>query len=84
MAAMLRALGSELLRDPGEEVDQRARRVLDRQLAELDRLGQHDLFLGGQERDLADLLEVHPDRVVDPDQVGGERLEVLLGPSALR
>ena len=30
-------------------------------LAELDRLGQDDLLLGGQQGDLADLLEVHPD-----------------------
>ena len=52
---------------------------LDHLLAELDRLGQDDLFLGGQQRDLADLLEVHPDRVVDPDHVGGDRLELLRG-----
>src|SRR6266498_3883228 len=30
----------------------------------LDRLGEDDLLLGGQQRDLADLLEVHPHRVV--------------------
>ena len=47
---------------------------LDELLAELDRLGQDDLFLGGQEGDLADLLEVHPDRVVDPDHVGARSL----------
>ncbi len=35
---------------------------LDEPLAELDRLGQDDLLLGGQQGDLADLLEVHPDR----------------------
>ena len=69
--------------DPGVQVDQGSGRVLDRQLAELDRLGQHDLLLGGQEGDLADLLEVHADRVVDPDQVGGERVEVLVEPLAL-
>ena len=46
-------------------------------LAELDRLGEDDLLLGGEERDLADLLEVHPDRVVDPDHVRGQRLELL-------
>ena len=45
---------------------------LDDLLAELDRLGEDDLLLGGQQRDLADLLEVHPDRVVDPDHVRGE------------
>ena len=50
---------------------------LDHLLAELDRLGQDDLFLGGQQGDLADLLEVHPDRVVDPDHVGRDRLELL-------
>ena len=52
---------------------------LDHLLAELDGLGQDDLFLGGQQGDLADLLEVHPDRVVDPDHVGRDRLEVLGG-----
>ena len=50
---------------------------LDQLLAELDRLGKDDLLLGGEQRDLADLLEVHPDRVVDPDHVGRERLELL-------
>ena len=48
-------------------------------LAELDRLGEDDLLLGGEQGDLADLLEVHPDRVVDPDHVGGQRLELLAG-----
>ena len=38
---------------------------LDQLLAELDRLGQDDLLLGGQEGHLADVPEVHPDRVVD-------------------
>ena len=52
---------------------------LDELLAELDRLGQDDLFLGGQQGDLADLLEVHPDGIVDPDHVGRERLELLGG-----
>ena len=52
---------------------------LDQLLAELDRLGQDDLFLGGQQGDLADLLEVHPDGIVDPDHVGRERLELLGG-----
>jgi hypothetical protein len=32
-----------------------------------------------QEGDPADLPEVHPDRVVDPDHVRGERLELLGG-----
>ena len=48
-------------------------------LAELDRLGQDDLPLGGQEGDAADLPEVHPDRVVQTDRVGRERLELLGG-----
>ena len=37
---------------------------LDELLAELDRLGQDDLLLRGQEGDPADLREVHPERVV--------------------
>ena len=61
------------------ERDDTLPRRLDELLAELDRLGQDDLFLGGQQGDLADLLEVHPDRVVDPDHVGGDRLELLGG-----
>ena len=52
---------------------------LDHLLAELDGLGQDDLFLGGQQGDLADLLEVHPDRVIDPDHVGRDGLELLGG-----
>ena len=54
-------------------------RLVDDLLAELDRLGQDDLFLGVEERHLADLLEVHPDRVVDADHVGGDRVELLRG-----
>ena len=54
-------------------------RLLDDLLAQLDRLGQHDLLLGRQQGDLADLLEVHADRVVNPDHVGRERLELLGG-----
>jgi hypothetical protein len=54
-------------------------RLVDHLLAEFDGLGQDDLFLGGEERDLADLLQVHPDRVVDPDHVGGKGLELLGG-----
>ncbi len=54
-------------------------RLLDHLLAELDGLGQDDLLLGGQQGDLADLLEVHPDRVVDADHVGADGLEVLGG-----
>ena len=53
--------------------------LLDHLLAELDGLGQDDLFLGGQQGDLADLLEVHPDRVIDADHVGADGLEVLGG-----
>src|SRR5205823_8074114 len=54
------------------EVDDRERRRLECHLAELDGLREVDLFLGGEERDLPDLLEVHADRVVDADEVGGE------------
>src|SRR5205823_3862975 len=54
------------------EVDHRQRRRDERLLAELDGLREVDLFLGGEERDLPDLLEVHADRVVDADEVGGE------------
>jgi len=42
-------------------------------------LPQDDLLLGRQEGDRADLPEVHPDRVVDPEHVRGERLELLSG-----
>ena len=48
-------------------------------LAEFDRLGQDDLLLGGQEGDLADLPQVHADRVVHLDHVGREGLELLGG-----
>ena len=50
---------------------------LDEPFAELDGLGQDDLLLGRQQGDLADLLEVHPERVVDPDRVRGKRLQLL-------
>ena len=53
--------------------------LLDHLLAELDRLREDDLFLGGQQGDLADLLEVHPDRVIDADHVGADGLEVFGG-----
>ena len=53
--------------------------LVDDLLAELDRLGQDDLFLGVEQRHLADLLEVHPDRIVDADHVGGDRVQLLLG-----
>jgi hypothetical protein len=49
-------------------------RCLDQLLTELDRLGQDNLFLCGQQGDLADLPEIHPDRVADADHVGRERL----------
>src|SRR5439155_16057811 len=54
------------------EVDGRERRRHERLLAELDRLCEVDLLLRGEERDLADLLEVHADRVVDADEVRRE------------
>src|SRR3990172_1946896 len=62
---------------PLVERDEALPGLLGELLTELDRLGQDDLFLGRQEGDLADLLEVHPDRVVDPDHVGREGLELL-------
>src|SRR5215213_2955277 len=52
---------------------------LDELLTELDRLREDDFLFGGEEGDLADLLEVHPNRVIDPDHVGGDRLEILGG-----
>ena len=63
---------------PLVERDDRLPRLLDDLLAQLDRLGQDDLLLRGEQGDLADLLEVHPDRVVDPDHVRGERLGLQL------
>src|SRR5205809_5639117 len=54
------------------EMDDRERRRHERLLPQLDRLREVDLFLRGQQRDLADLLEVHADRVVDADEVAGE------------
>ena len=53
--------------------------LLDHLLAELDGLREDDLLLGGQQGDLADLLEVHADRVIDADHVGADGLEVLGG-----
>ena len=67
----LRVVGRPLV-----ERDDALPRLVDELLPELDRLGQDDLFLGGQQRDLADLLQVHPDRVVDADHVGREGLEL--------
>ena len=52
---------------------------LDELLAELDRLGEDDLLLGGQEGDPADLREVHPERVVHPERIGREHLQLLGG-----
>ena len=69
------ALG--VVQGPLVERDDALPRLFGQLLAELDRLRQDDLFLGGEQRDLADLLEVHPDRVVDPDHVRGDGFEVL-------
>ena len=71
------ALG--VVQRPLVERDDALPRLLGELLAELDRLGEDDLFLGRQQGDLADLLEVHPDRVVDPDHVRGDGLQVLGG-----
>src|SRR6185503_1724019 len=68
-----------LVERPLVERDEALPRLVDELLPELDGLGQDDLFLGGQQGDLADLLEVHPDRVVDADHVGRERLELRRG-----
>jgi len=53
-------------------MDHRKRRRLESHLAELDGLGEVDLFFRRQERDLPDLLEVHADGIVDADEVRGE------------
>ena len=81
--AMLRLLGPGLalgvVQRPLVERHDALPRLVDELLPELDGLGQDDLFLGGQQGDLADLLEVHPDRVIDADHVGADGLEVLGG-----
>ena len=64
---------------PFPERERGAPRLLDDLLAELDGLGEDDLFLGVEEGDLADLLEVHADGVVDADHVLGHGLELGLG-----
>jgi len=64
---------------PLVEGDDALARRQDDPFAELDRLGQDDLLLGAQEVDPADLVEVHADRVIDPDHVGREGLEILGG-----
>ncbi len=71
------ALG--VVEGPLVEADDRLPGELHHPLAELDRLGQDDLLLGGEEGDLADLPQVHPDRVVDPDHVGRECLDLVGG-----
>ena len=68
-----------LVPGPLPQREDRLLRLVDDLLAELDRLGQDDLFLGVEERHLADLLEVHPDRIVDADHVGGDRVQLLGG-----
>ncbi len=45
----------------------------------LDQLGQVDLVLGLQQRDPADLLEVHPNRVVQGDGIGFRRQHIFVG-----
>src|SRR2546422_1742739 len=47
-------------------------------VALLHALSQVDLLFGGKERDLPDLLEVHPDRVIDRDTLRLGRLFLLL------
>ena len=81
--AVLRLGGSchvlRVVERPLVERDHRLPGCLDDLLAELDRLGQNDLLLGGQEGDPADLPEVHPERVVHAEHVGRERLGLLGG-----
>ncbi len=60
---------------PLEERQHGLPRLDDHLLAKLDRLGQDDLFLGGQERGPTDLVEVDPDGVVHADGVGGDGLD---------
>ena len=80
MLRLLRAgLALGVVERPLVQRDEALPRLVDELLAELDGLGQDDLFLGGQQGDLADLLEVHPDRVIDADHVGADGLEVLGG-----
>jgi hypothetical protein len=54
--------------------------VLGDLVAGLDRLGQRHLLLGFEQGDPADLLEVHPDRVIERDRVhhldGGDQVIV--------
>ena len=53
-------------------------------LAEFDGLGEDDLLLSLEQRDLADLFEVHADGVVNADHVRGHRLQLGLGGGPLR
>ena len=62
---------------PLEERQDRLPGLLGDLLAQFDRLRQDYLFLRRQKGDAADLAQVHPDRVVEPDNVGRERLEFL-------
>src|SRR3954468_18090015 len=70
-------LALRVVQRPLVERRDRLPRLLDHLLAQLDGLGQDDLLLSRQQRDLTDLLEIHPDRVVDADHVGADGLEVL-------
>jgi len=68
VAATIPAQGAELARPDGGS-DDRAERL---PLAVLDSLREVDLALAGEERHLAHLLQVHPDRVVQDVVLGGE------------
>ena len=77
LRVLLARLGFRPVACPLPQRQHRLLRLVDDLLAELDRLGQHDLFLGVEQRHLADLLEVHAHRIVDADHVGGDRVELL-------
>ena len=78
--AMLRALPAAValgvVAGPEPQREHRPPGLLDDLLAELDGLGEDDLLLGVQQRDLADLLEVHAHRVVDADHVLGHGVQL--------
>src|SRR5438876_633876 len=73
LAEPLRPFGRTVdLRVLREDPERESLRVATRGIDEPDGLLDEDLLLGCEERDLADLLEVHADRVVDADEVACE------------
>jgi hypothetical protein len=79
LAATYARLGFRAVAGPFEERQDRLPGLQRNLFAELDRLGQNDLFFGTQQGDAADLAQVHPDRVVDLDHVDRKGLELLGG-----